>query len=105
MLFPATRRLQSALLLLKSQCRIHTTTIDVTEKSKFTSKRVEEYVNDAAKELGVTGYYCNRNPRSLELLGMAEKPKGFETARRRVDYYHRLSCLLLSIDMWTAASE
>ena len=47
------------------------------------------YVNGAAKELGVTRYYCNRNPRSLELLGMVEKPKGFETARRRVDYYHR----------------
>ena len=51
-------------------------------------------VNDAAKELGVTRYYCNRNPRSLELLGMAPKPRGFETAHRRVDYYHRyiLNC-------------
>ena len=47
------------------------------------------YVNDAAKELGVTRYYCNRNPRNLELLGMAEKPKGFKTDHRRVDYYHR----------------
>ena len=37
----------------------------------------------------MTRYYCNRNPRSLELLGMAEKPRGFETAHRRVDYYHR----------------
>lgn len=58
-------------------------------RSKSTAVKDEMYVNDAAKELGVTRYYCNRNPRSLELLGMAEKPMGFETAHRRVDYYHR----------------
>jgi len=33
--------------------------------------------------------YTNRNPRSAELLGMAEKPRGFITTKRRVDYYHR----------------
>ncbi len=33
--------------------------------------------------------YNNRNPRSPELLGIAEKPRGFVTWRRRVDYYHR----------------
>ena len=58
-------------------------------RSKPPPTESEYYVNDAAKELGVTRYYYNRNPRSLELLGMAEKPKGFETAHRRVDYYHR----------------
>ena len=58
-------------------------------KSKLPSTEPGGYINDAAKEQGVTRYYCNRNPRNLELLGMAEKPKGFETARWRVDYYHR----------------
>ena len=38
---------------------------------------------------GCTQYYYNRNPRSLELLGLAEKPKGFKTRKWRVDYYHR----------------
>ena len=37
----------------------------------------------------VTKYYFNRNPRSPELLGIAEKPRGFATWHRRVDYYHR----------------
>ena len=47
------------------------------------------HTNCAALESGVTKYYCNRNPRSLELLGMAEKPRGFATKKERVDYYHR----------------
>ena len=47
------------------------------------------HVNCAALESGVTTYYCNRNPRSLELMGMAEKPRGFATKKQRVDYYHR----------------
>lgn len=34
-------------------------------------------------------YYYNRNPRSPELLGIAEKPRGFATKKMRVDYYHR----------------
>ena len=38
----------------------------------------------------VAKYYSNRNPRSPELLGVAEKPRGFATWHRRVDYYHRL---------------
>lgn len=59
------------------------------KKSTNGAGEPEEHVNDAARELGVTRYYCNRNPRSLELLGMAEKPKGFEMAHRRVDYYHK----------------
>ena len=47
------------------------------------------HVNCAALERGVTKYYSNRNPRSMELLGMAEKPRGFATKNERVDYYHR----------------
>lgn len=37
----------------------------------------------------VATYYCNRNPRSPELLGIADKPRGYATWHRRVDYYHR----------------
>lgn len=37
----------------------------------------------------VAKYYFNRNPRSSELLGIADKPRGFKTWNRRVDYYHR----------------
>ena len=33
----------------------------------------------------------SRNPRALELMGAAEKPRGFATARLRPDYYHRLA--------------
>ena len=47
------------------------------------------HVNWALLEKGVTKYFCNRNPRNPELLGIAEKPKGFETTHKRVDYYHR----------------
>ena len=47
------------------------------------------HINCAALERGVTKYFCNRNPRSLELMGMAEKPRGFATKNQRVDYYHR----------------
>ena len=43
----------------------------------------------AVQEFGCTHYYLNRNPRNLELLGVAEKPKGFATKWERVDYYHR----------------
>jgi large subunit ribosomal protein L18 len=42
---------------------------------------------------GCGGYvqnYINRNPRNLELLGMAKKPRGYATRLWRVDYYHRL---------------
>ena len=74
---------------------VHTNGSSCSEKAEFPAAEPAMYVNDAAKELGVTGYYCNRNPRSLELLGMAKKPKGFETAHRRVDYYHRCACVLL----------
>lgn len=48
-----------------------------------------QFVNRAALERGTTKYFCNRNPRSLELLGLAEKPRGFATKKIRVDYYHR----------------
>lgn len=37
----------------------------------------------------VARYYCNKNPRSPELLGIADKPRGYATWNRRVDYYHR----------------
>ena len=47
------------------------------------------HISAAAFEKGCTAYYCNRNPRNLELLGIADKPKGFETKNQRVDYYHR----------------
>ena len=45
---------------------------------------------------GCSEWYYNRNPRSLELLGAAEKPKGFHRQRKRVgriDYYHKWACL------------
>ena len=94
-LSPATRRL-GAVLTLPNPHSQHSKCLRIVGRASYSSEDgtsvvggKEEYVNDAAKELGVTRYYCNRNPRSLELLGMAEKPKGFETARRRVDYYHR----------------
>ena len=47
------------------------------------------HINCASLERGVTKYYCNRNPRSLELLGMEDKPRGFATKNQRMDYYHR----------------
>ena len=34
-------------------------------------------------------HYKNRNPRNLELLGLEQKTRGFETERSRSDYYHR----------------
>lgn len=37
----------------------------------------------------VATFYCNRNPRSSELLGTADKPRGYATWHRRVDFYHR----------------
>ena len=49
----------------------------------------QTHVNNASNEEGVTKYFCNRNPRSLELLGVAPKPRGYETRRFRVDYHHR----------------
>lgn len=87
-----TRGLRVTFQLLRSHARLYSTKTSVTsssERGKPAATRPEGHVNDAAKELGVTQYYCNRNPRSLELLGMAEKPKGFKTAHRRMDYYHR----------------
>eukprot|EP00731_Ephydatia_muelleri_P023492 Em0015g1075a len=59
-----------------------------TSEGALSSER--PHVSAAAFEKGCTGYYCNRNPRNLELLGLADKPKGFETKNQRVDYYHRL---------------
>ena len=53
--------------------------------------KLELDMSDDAKGL-VTKYYCNRNPRSPELLGIAEKPRGFATWHRRMDYYHRYDC-------------
>ncbi len=41
------------------------------------------------KTNGCIKQYVNRNPRSNELIGIAEKPKGFKTRKWRVDYYHR----------------
>ena len=57
------------------------------------------HINYASLERGVTKYYCNRNPRSLELLGMADKPLGFGTKNQRMDYYHRYVSLI-----WTLIS-
>lgn len=45
--------------------------------------------NSAALEQNCTQYFHNRNPRNLELLGVAKKPRGFGTRLWRVDYYHR----------------
>ena len=50
------------------------------------SKVVE---NTTKPDVAFPKHFINRNPRSLELLGVAPKPKGFETSRRRVDYYYR----------------
>ena len=52
-------------------------------------RRLPTTEQPAAHELGCTHYYLNRNPRNYELLGVAEKPKGFATKWERVDYYHR----------------
>ena len=60
----------------------------VGEKRR-TEKAGSVHVNCASLERGVTKYYCNRNPRSLELLGMADKPLGYATKNQRMDYYHR----------------
>ena len=41
---------------------------------------------------GCSEWYYNRNPRSVELLGAVEKPKGFHRQRKgvgRIDYYHK----------------
>ena len=38
---------------------------------------------------GCIRQYMNKNPRSNELIGIAEKPKGFKTRKWRIDYYHR----------------
>lgn len=68
-------------------------TISVTRLLSTVAEREHSenghHINAAAFEKGSTMYFCNRNPRSLELLGMAEKPKGFITKNQRVDYYHR----------------
>ena len=53
--------------------------LDVQESGNFDSSKKELPMN----------FYMNRNPRSAELLGVAEKPRGFITTKRRVDYYHR----------------
>lgn len=71
-----------------------TTTRWLSENAPIIQKKSGEstttsHINCAALERGVTKYYCNRNPRSLELMGMAEKPRGFATKNQRVDYYHR----------------
>lgn len=59
------------------------------QRRKIRRDKPLEFVNSAALEPGVTKYFCNRNPRSLELLGIAEKPRGFATKKTRVDFYHR----------------
>lgn len=65
---------------------------------KFHSQRLANFaVQDSNKDTEHTSnpkvdfpkHFINRNPRSLEFLGVAPKPKGFETSRRRVDYYYR----------------
>lgn len=50
-------------------------------------------VTSNTKGLVAAKYYFNRNPRSPELLGIADKPRGFITWNRRVDYYHRWGCI------------
>lgn len=40
-------------------------------------------------ENGCIKQFVNRNPRSGELLGTTEKPKGYQTRPWRIDYYHR----------------
>ena len=59
------------------------------QRRRIKRDKPPQFVNSAALELGVTKYFCNRNPRSLELLGIAEKPRGFATKKSRMDFYHR----------------
>ena len=59
------------------------------QEKRRKDRNVSGHVNCASLERGVTKYFCNRNPRSLELLGIADKPLGFATKNQRMDYYHR----------------
>ena len=55
------------------------------------ARRLGENIDETSSGVtkGMVKNYFNRNPRSPELLGIAEKPRGFITWKRRVDYYHR----------------
>ena len=58
------------------------------ERVKLDTKESDSFDVSKYREHPMS-FYTNRNPRSAELLGMAEKPRGFITTKRRVDYYHR----------------
>ena len=81
---------------IKKDIPVHTTSTqskDLSDGGPFVGRERRKensgHVNYASLERGVTKYYCNRNPRSLELLGMADKPLGYATKNQRMDYYHR----------------
>jgi hypothetical protein len=63
-----------------------TATIGRLKDSKTDAKDAEQSVDPN------TGYLkslSNKNPRNLEYLAVAPKPKGFKTLKQRVDFYYR----------------
>lgn len=83
--FKNIKYLHTSKPILSSEFKQNSTEV----KSPISSYSSGSPMNIATMEAGLTKYYRNRNPRSLELLGVAEKPKGFWTKARRVDFYHR----------------
>lgn len=61
-----------------------------TQKLPLSSQSGLEEDHDVPRGEGVVSpVYNNRNPRSLELMGMERKPRGYGKGIWRVDYYHR----------------
>ncbi len=57
--------------------------------NQFDSRDFNVSMSEVETNRGCVNRYSNRNPRSMELIGLAEKPKGFKTHKWRVNYYHR----------------
>ena len=55
--------------------------------NKYRKKQTVPQESDSSED---KIFFQNHNPRSLELLGVAVKPKGFATKMGRTAYYHRL---------------
>ena len=86
MTFQSTKNLTTTYAILNStgtQSSSGRVKLDVQGSGNFDPSKVKDMPMN---------YYMNRNPRSAELLGIAEKPRGFITTKRRVDYYHRYEC-------------
>ena len=91
-------------LAVRSGCVNLATARILSDNVPIIQKKVENesrHINCASLERGVTKYYCNRNPRSLELMGMADKPRGFATKNQRMDYYHRYPVLIKCYHIYT----